>query len=50
MLHKKVCIDYCKILENVEVFTPCNFYVNEFFYERILYISSENYNTVNELN
>ena len=20
---KKVCIDYCKILENVEVFTPC---------------------------
>ena len=23
MLHEKVCIDYCKILENVEVFTPC---------------------------
>ena len=21
MLHKKVCIDYCKILENVKVFT-----------------------------
>ena len=24
MLHiKKGCIEYCKILENVEVFTPC---------------------------
>ena len=23
MLHKKVCIDYCKILENVKVFTSC---------------------------
>ena len=22
MLHKKVCIDYWKILENVKVFTP----------------------------
>ena len=23
MLHKKVGIDYCKILENVEAITPC---------------------------